>query len=138
MSLIDKIRQESEKPTVIVESRDDDLLEQISADIHEKGTQKEESFEGKLLSELEKIPQVSSKKVGVRLEEGILVEIQDLCRDNSITVETLLEAFYETCVKKESVMKAVIREAQARSKRRTRAGNIRSTLTKFRNLQKLK
>lgn len=136
MSLIDKIRKESEMPTVLVEKREDGLLEQISVETKEQETQYEESFEGKLLAELEKIPQVSNKKVGVRLEEEVLSKIQDLCRDNNVTVETLLEAFYETCSNKESVMKAVIKEAQARNKRRTRAGNIRSTLTKFRNLQK--
>jgi hypothetical protein len=138
MSLMDKIRKESEAPSVVIEKREDPLLDDFHIDQDELGSQSTSqaaSLEESLLKELEKIPLVSSKKVGVRLEEKILSDIQDLCRDNNITVETLLEAFHEICILREPIMKLVIKDAQARMKRRTRAGNIRSTLTKFRNIQ---
>ncbi|MCG9891345.1 MAG: hypothetical protein MH252_09735 [Thermosynechococcaceae cyanobacterium MS004] len=138
MSLMDKIRKESEAPSVVIVKREDPLLDEFHIEHDELGSQtpiQSASFEESLLKELEKIPLVSSKKVGVRLEEKILSDIQDLCRDNNITVETLLESFYETCISRDSIMKLVIKDAQARMKRRTRAGNIRSTLTKFRNIQ---
>jgi hypothetical protein len=138
MSLMDKIRKESEAPSVVIVKREDPLLDDFHIEHDELGSQppnQSASFEESLLKELEKIPLVSSKKVGVRLEEKILSDIQDLCRDNNITVETLLESFYEICISRDSIMKLVIKDAQARMKRRTRAGNIRSTLTKFRNIQ---
>lgn len=139
MSLMDKIRKESEAPSVVIEKREDPLLDDFHIEQDELGSQvtsQSGSLEESLLKELEKIPLVSSKKVGVRLEEKVLSNIQDLCRDNNITVETLLEAFHEICILREPIMKLVIKDAQARMKRRTRAGNIRSTLTKFRNIQK--
>ena len=139
MSLMDKIRKESVSPSVIIEKREDSLLENFNSEpiqIEAQSTSQTENLEESLLRELDKIPLVSSKKVGVRLEEAVLSNIQDLCRKNNITVETLLEAFHEVCSTRESIMKSVVKEAQARMKRRTRAGNIRSTLTKFRNIQK--
>ena len=139
MSLMDKIRKESVTPSVVIEKREDPLLENFNSEpiqIDTQLTSQTDNFEESLLKELDKIPLVSSKKVGVRLEEDVLSNIQDLCRDNNITVETLLEAFYEVCFTRESIMKSVVKEAQTRMKRRTRAGNIRSTLTKFRNIQK--
>lgn len=138
MSLMDKIRKESEAPSIVIEKREDPLLDDFHiehAEVKSQSTSQAASLEDSLLNELEKIPLVSSKKVGVRLEEKILTDIQDLCRDNNITVETLLEAFHEICILREPIMKLVIKDAQARMKRRTRAGNIRSTLTKFRNIQ---
>jgi hypothetical protein len=139
MSLLDKIRQESEAPTVVVEKREDSLLDQVQMDRTAPSAHDLEqsiSLENQLLDELQKIPTVSQKKVGVRLEEDLLAGIQSLCRDMDITIETLLEAFYVTCNPREPIMKQVIKDARMRIKRRTRAGNIRSTLTKFRNIRK--
>jgi hypothetical protein len=138
MSLLDKIRQESEAPTVVVEKREDPLLGQGQVDqpLSAQELEQSASLENQLLDELQKIPTVSQKKVGVRLEENILSDIQALCRDKDITIETLLEAFYVTCNTREPIMKQVVKDAQMRIKRRARAGNIRSTLTKFRNIQK--
>lgn len=139
MSLLDKIRKESAAPSVVIEKREDPLLEDLQlghGGIAFQETAQAISLEENLLKELEKIPLVSSKKIGVRLEEDALNNIQELCRENNVTVETLLEAFHEICYSREPIMKLVIKEAQARMKRRTRAGNIRSTLTKFRNIQK--
>jgi hypothetical protein len=139
MSLLDKIRKESEAPTVVIDKREDPLLDEFhidQKDLSSKELNQSESLESQLLEELKKIPSVSQKKIGVRLEEDVLAEIQALCRDKDITVETLLEAFDEIGRTREPIMKQVIKEAQMRIKRRTRAGNIRSTLTKFRNIQK--
>jgi hypothetical protein len=139
MSLMDKIRKESVSPSVVIEKREDPLLDDFHVEqnrLDPQLTSQAESLEESLLNELDKIPLVSSKKVGVRLEEATLTDIQDLCRENNVTVETLLEAFYEVCISRDPIMKLVVKEAQTRMKRRTRAGNIRSTLTKFRNIQK--
>jgi hypothetical protein len=137
MSLLDKIRQESENPSVTVENRKDLLLEQLPEQRPEQQErEKGGDFESSLLAELDSLPKVSPKKVGVRLEEELLADIQSHCREEGITIETLLEAFFVICNSRESTMKQVTKEAKARIKQRTRAGNIRSTLTKFKNLQK--
>lgn len=150
MSLLDKIRQEASSPTVKVEPRSDLLAPQQEAT--ERGTDmmdgsgKEESVvplfeqvqEPEMLSletELSIYPAVSAKKVGVRVEEEILEEIQDLCRKNDLTVETLLESFYVNCKNNDSLMRRIIKEAQARIRRRIRAGNIRSIITKSKNIK---
>ena len=141
MSLLDKIRQESESPSVRIKDRSDALMDSIKpqeAEIGGKNSTEnilEVDFEAPLIAELESYPAVSSKKLGVRLEEEILEQLQYLCRSNKITVETLLEAFYKICSPDEDLMTRVINESQSRMKRRTRAGNIRSILTKSRNLR---
>lgn len=151
MSLMDKIRQEASTPTVKVSPRRDALAPQgqnlelgsgVSALMGDKQavvspqptTGIQDSQLQFLEAELARYPMVSAKKVGVRLEEQILEEIQELCRRNDITVETLLESFFTTYQGKETVMRQVIKEAQARIQRRTKAGNIRSILTKSRNI----
>jgi neutral trehalase len=138
MSLLDKIRQESLAPTIKVPLRTDSLsqtlgvLDQDSAGSSES---KQSSFETSLEEELATYPMVSEKKVGVRMEEQILEELQEICRKNDITMETLLEAFHIICNPKDSLMRQVIKEAQTRIQRRTRVGNIRSILTKSKNLK---
>jgi hypothetical protein len=139
MNLMDKIRKESAAPSIVIGKREDPLLDdvQLASDVLDNSLDiRAVSLEESLLKELEKIPLISSKKIGVRLEENVLSKVQDLCRENNITLETLLEAFHEICTPREPIMKLVVKEAQARMKRRIRAGNIRSTLTKYRNIQK--
>lgn len=142
MSLLDKIRQESASPTVKVKPKDDTLIQQAAASLTEEQTvtSPEQIQQTDPIADLEAklatYPVVSSKKVGVRLEESVLGEIQTLCRQNGITIETLLEGYYTVCKDKESTMRRVIKEAQTRAQKRTEAGNIRSLITKSRNLQK--
>ncbi len=141
MSLFDRIRQEAVSPTVKVPQRNDLILSnpEISSDLTEIDNQEDDnkavSLEKLLIAELESLPIISKKKVGVRLESEILENIQELCRNNNITVETLLEAFYQVCNVKDTLMRQVIKDAQNRIQRRTRAGNIRSILTKSKNLK---
>ena len=155
MSLLDKIRQEASSPTVKVPPRDDLLAPH--REVTEPVSPVEVAASGELMAppsvpvqqghfpempfleaELATYSVISAKKVGVRLEEGILEAIQDLCRKNDITVETLLESFYTTCEGNDSLMRRVIEGARARIERRTRAGNIRSILTKSKNIRSQK
>ena len=141
MSLLDKIREESTSPSIKVSGRTDPLIDsfqpqqQIEGEPQSAISAPAADFEASLLAELESFPVISSKKVGVRLEEDILDALQTLCRRERITIETLLEAFYETCGGDRSFMGQVIEDAKTRVQRRTRAGNIRSILTKSRNIR---
>lgn len=152
MSLLDKIRQEANSPTVKVPPRDDLLapqreVKEPSATVSDAAfgevvsspeVSVQQGIEPEMLSleaELATYPLVSPKKVGVRLEVELLEAIQDLCRKNDITVETLLESFYTNCKGNDSLMRRVIKGAQARIESRTRAGNIRSILTKSKNIR---
>ncbi|MCZ2207597.1 hypothetical protein [Cylindrospermopsis raciborskii] len=158
MSLIDKIKREHESPTVKVPPRQDNLISptEVEAIKSEVITEKEvepmksevlfdqhnfyqhESLDASLVSSLEKelknFPAVCNKKIGVRIEEEIYEGIRDLCYNNGITVETLLEAYFTLCKSQPRLLEKIIKEAQARIKRRTRAGNIRSLITKTKNL----
>lgn len=150
MSLLDKIRLEASSPTVKVPPRNDLLSPQLEASAHVKDVADAAGGEPlvssaqlvqaqpemlSLEADLANYPTVSTKKVGVRLEEEILESLEDLCRKNDITVETLLESFYVNCKSNDSLMRRILKEAQARIRRRTRAGNIRSIITKSKNLK---
>ena len=133
MGLLDKIKQEAEAPTVRVPPRSDELAPPVPL-ASEKGSGVAEPGIDFWEEELGKYPVVSAKKVGVRLEEEILKELQQLCQQHDITVETLLESFYVNCQGNENLMRRVVKEAQHRIKRRVEAGNIRSLITKSKNM----
>lgn len=142
MSLLDRIKNEYESQTVKVPPRQDELLPKAEVLLPETKlvSQEEESTKPVqstlfLEKELESLPSVTNKKIGVRLEEGIYEEIRKLCQENSITVETLLEAYFTVCSTQPKLVKKIIEEAQFRLKQRTKAGNIRSLLTKTKNLK---
>ncbi|MGR3279357.1 hypothetical protein ACSYAD_30280 [Acaryochloris marina NIES-2412] len=139
MSLLDKIRKETEAPSVKVETRQDALIENLAEE--NKSTQKQltnthEDIEANLSAELASFPPIAQKKVGVRLEEDVLAGLEATCKQNKITIETFLEAAFIACQQESLVMDATIADAQARLARRKRAGTIRSILTKSQNLYK--
>jgi hypothetical protein len=160
VSLIDKIKQEHESPTIKVPPRQDNLIspsevEPIKSDVI---TQKEvetiksevifdqqkfyqhENLDASLVSPLEKelksFPAISDKKISIRVEKEIYTGIRELCYNNKITVETLLEAYFTLCKSQPRLLEKIVKEAQARIKRRTKAGNIRSLITKTKNLER--
>jgi hypothetical protein len=142
MSLLDKIKNEYESQTVKVPPRQDELLPRGEGLIPEteRVSQEEEATKPVqstlfLEKELASLPSVTNKKIGVRLEEGIYEEVRKFCQENSITVETLLEAYFTVCSSQPKLVKKIIEEAQFRLKQRTKAGNIRSLLTKTKNLK---
>ena len=142
MSLLDKIKNEYESQTVKVPPRQDELLPRGEGLLPETELvfQAEEATKPVqstlfLEKELASLPSVTNKKIGVRLEEGIYDEVRKLCQENSITVETLLEAYFTVCSTQPKLVKKIIEEAQFRLKKRTKAGNISSLLTKTKNLK---
>ena len=139
MSLLDKINQEAKNPTVKVPRRSDELVPKVvklekTEDVSPEIVQTEQLIRS-LEEELNTIPKVSDKKIGVRLETGLYDAIRKFCDEQGITVETLLESYFIVCQSNKDLTQQVIEEAQTRIKQRVRAGNIRSLLTKTRNLR---
>lgn len=138
MSLLDKIKQEYQSPTVKIAPRQDELIptpETVKSREKEEKREEQEMI-ASLEQELQSFPPITPKKMGVRLEESIYEQIRSLCREEDITLETLVEAYFTICQGNPLLQQQIIEEAQKRVKQRTKAGNIRSLLTKARNLQR--
>jgi hypothetical protein len=82
---------------------------------------------------LSQFPEIANR-VPVRLEAEVKNEIEAFCRQEKITVETLLEALYLTCISKDTLMRQVTKEARRRLASRKSAGNIRSSITRLENI----
>lgn len=138
MDMLEEIRRRATQPTV--PTRQDVLLQTqpITPDtqIEENATVNNQGSELKQLEEkLASFPEISPR-IPVRLEVPIKEELDKLCAQEKITIETLLEAFYITCKDKDTVMKQVLKEAKKRLRNRKEAGNIRSSITRLANLTK--
>lgn len=137
--MLEEIRRRATQPTV--PSRQDVLVQSqpITPDpqIAENSTVvNNQGSELKQLAEkLASFPEISPR-IPVRLEVPIKEEIDQLCAQEKITIETLLEAFYITCKDKDPVIKQVLKEAKKRLRNRKEAGNIRSSITRLANLTK--
>jgi hypothetical protein len=144
MSLLSKIRQEAQSPTVKVEPRIDALVSPSPAIADESAVtrlQPESIAQGEitgLQQRLDQFPTISPKKVGLRMEAQIQKDLQAYCLENDITPETLMEAYWTIVQSKEALSRQVLKEAQARATRRTEAGNLRSSITKLQNLKRSK
>ena len=138
MNILDEIRNRAVAPTVA--PREDVLAQQqqgsSTPDVDVTSTADSSVSElTKLEEQLRNLPEIAPR-VPVRLEVAIKQELDELCNEEKITVETLLEAFYVTCQDKDTVMKQVLKEAKKRLKSRKEAGNIRSSITRLANLAK--
>jgi hypothetical protein len=136
--MLEEIRRRATQPTV--PSRQDVLLQTQpttpDTQIEENATVNNQGSELKQLEEkLASFPEISPR-IPVRLEVPIKEELDKLCAQEKITIETLLEAFYITCKDKDTVMKQVLKEAKKRLRNRKEAGNIRSSITRLTNLTK--
>jgi hypothetical protein len=137
MNILDEIRNRATQPTVA--PRQDVLAQQQGSSTPTPdmpstadSSVSELTF---LEDQLRNLPEIAPR-VPVRLEVAIKQELDELCNQEKITVETLLEAFYVTCQDKDTVMKQVLKEAKKRLKSRKEAGNIRSSITRLANLAK--
>ncbi len=79
-----------------------------------------------------------ANRVPVRLEVEVKSEIEAFCRQEKITIETLLEALYLTCASKDTVVRQVTKEARIRLNSRKSAGNIRSSITRLESINGLR
>ena len=134
INMLEEIRRRATQPTV--PTRQDVLVQTqpITPDtqIAENSTV---NHQGSELKKLASFPEISPR-IPVRLEVPIKEEIDQLCAQEKITIETLLEAFYIICQDKDTVIKQVLKEAKKRLRNRKEAGNIRSSMTRLANLTK--
>ena len=65
----------------------------------------------------------------IRLTPEIDEDIDQLCKDNKITRDTLFEATLTVCSNNQALMKKVIKEAQERYKERKRIGELKKLRT---------
>lgn len=148
MSILDEIRNRTASKTVaerrdVFQEQSTSLTEQAVAndslsDVVEVDTERVEEASPtsdleKLHSKLAQFPKVASR-VPVRLEFAVKEDIEAFCRQEKITMETLLEALYLTCNCKDTVMRQVAKEARKRLASRKAAGNIRSSITRLENI----
>lgn len=148
MSILDEIRNRTASKTV-AERRDvfqeqnpplteqavvnDNLSDVVEVDTDKAKEASPTSDLEKLHSKLAQFPKVASR-VPVRLEVAVKEDIEAFCRQEKITIETLLEALYLTCNGKDTVMRQVAKEARKRLASRKAAGNIRSSITRLENI----
>jgi hypothetical protein len=70
-----------------------------------------------------KPPALHTKQTTMRLEQGLGDRLQELCRDNGISREVLIEAMFEYCEANPSALEAVLRAAQAKNEMRQQIAN---------------
>lgn len=136
MNILDEIRNRAVAPTVA--PREDVLAPQQQGSPTPDMPSTADSSVSELTfleEQLRNLPEIAPR-VPVRIDVAIKQELDELCNQEKITVETLLEAFYVTCQDKDTVMKQVLKEAKKRLKSRKEAGNIRSSITRLANLAK--
>ena len=68
---------------------------------------------------------LQTKQTTMRLEQGLIDRLQDLCRDNSISREVLIEAMFEYCETNSEVLEAVLLEAKEKNEERQQVANLK-------------
>ncbi|HEY9628856.1 MAG TPA: hypothetical protein V6C84_16265 [Coleofasciculaceae cyanobacterium] len=78
------------------------------------------------ISTLQESHQVlQTKQTTMRLEQGLIDRLQDLCRDNSISREVLIEAMFEYCEAHSEALAAVLLEAKEKNEQRQQVANLK-------------
>jgi hypothetical protein len=70
----------------------------------------------------------------MRLEQGLSDRLQDVCRDNGLSREVLIEALFEYGEAHPEVMRTVLKEAQLKNEHRQQIANLKrakSMMEKF-------
>ena len=143
MSLLDEIRNRTNQPAV--PPRQDVFQQDINSDSIEAEVEEVQATDTREESGISQVKQLEellasfpeiAQRFPIRLESQIKNELNLLCSRETITIETLLEAFYVVCKDKDALMGKVLKEAKKRLKSRKEAGNIRSSITKLNNLTK--
>jgi hypothetical protein len=145
MSILDEIKNRTAQPSVT--ARKDILVSQINDEsqpltlIAEEIIPPKETTAQTLESKLEAMKEqlatypIIANQQPIRLEADLKTEIEDYCRSNKITLETLLEALFENS-KAQGFLTEAVPSAQARLKRRKEIGNLRTKITQLSNLLK--
>lgn len=74
---------------------------------------------------IEAVQPLKTKQSTMRLEQGVSDRLQDICRDNGISREVLIEAMFEHCEAEPAVLKGVLAEAKRKNEHRQQIANQR-------------
>ncbi|MBW4523380.1 MAG: hypothetical protein KME16_27390 [Scytolyngbya sp. HA4215-MV1] len=69
------------------------------------------------------IPSLQTKQSTLRLEVGVSDRLQEVCRDNGLCREVLIEAMFEFCEQHPKVLQGVLAEATTRNEQRQQIAN---------------
>lgn len=145
MSILDEIKNRTAQPSVT--ARKDILVHQINDEPQPPTPVTEEIISAKettaqtLESKLEAMKQqlatypIIANQQPIRLEADLKAEIEDYCRSNKITLETLVEALFKNA-QSQGFLNNAVPQAQERLKRRKEIGNLRTKITQLSNLLK--
>jgi hypothetical protein len=79
-------------------------------------------------------PPLQTKQSTMRLEQGLSDRLQEVCRENSISREVLIEALFEYGEAHPDVLKAVLSQAKLKNEHRQQIANLKrakSMMEKF-------
>jgi hypothetical protein len=71
----------------------------------------------------ELMPSLQTKQSTLRLEVGVSDRLQEICRDNGICREVLIEAMFEFCEQHPEALQGVLAEATTRNEQRQQVAN---------------
>lgn len=83
---------------------------------------------------LEPEPPLQTKQSTMRLEQGLSERLQEVCRENSISREVLIEALFEYSEAHPDVLEAVLSQAKIKNEHRQQVANLKrakSMMEKF-------
>jgi hypothetical protein len=144
MSILDEIKNRTVQPSVT--ARKDILVSQtdesqLPTPVAEEIITTKETTAQTLESKLEAMKQqlatypIIANQQPIRLEADLKTEIEDYCRSNKITLETLVEALFKNA-QSQGFLNNAVPHAQERLKRRKEIGNLRTKITQLSNLLK--
>jgi hypothetical protein len=144
MSILDEIKNRTAQPSVT--ARKDILVSQtdesqLPTPVAEEIITTKETTAQTLESKLEAMKQqlatypIIANQQPIRLEADLKTEIEDYCRSNKITLETLVEALFKNA-QSQGFLNNAVPHAQERLKRRKEIGNLRTKITQLSNLLK--
>jgi hypothetical protein len=145
MSILDEIKNRTAQPSVT--ARKDILAPQANEDspnlapVTEEIIAPKETTARTLESKLEAMKEqlatypIIANQQPIRLEADLKAEIEDYCRSNKITLETLVEALFKNA-QSQGFLSNAVPHAQERLKRRKEIGNLKTKITQLSNLLK--
>lgn len=68
-------------------------------------------------------PSLQTKQSTLRLEQGVSDRLQEVCRDNGLCREVLIEAMFEFCEQHPEALESVIAEARTKNEQRQHIAN---------------
>lgn len=79
------------------------------------------AFQSPIVQEI--VPSLQTKQSTLRLEQGVSDRLQEVCRDNGLCREVLIEAMFEFCEQHPEALESVLVEARTKNEQRQQIAN---------------